>query len=141
MDGFVWLSKDGSARTTHQAFTTKHLKNPYGLHLGDDVMVSLVAGWPIDFEEDYAKKGDAYGIMRAGAAWDIFMLCPERALQSFEAAARLSNPIAAYNAAIIRLERSKDGDLEAATALLSQAAALGDKKAQAKLDRLTRKCQ
>lgn len=138
MDGFVWIAKDGAVRTTHQAFTIKRVKYPYGVHPGDEVMVSLVAGWPIDFEEDYVNKRDAYGIMRVGAGWDIFMLCPERALQSFEAAAKLSNPIAAYNAALMCLERSKDGDVEAATKLLTQAAALGDKKAQARLQELTR---
>jgi TPR repeat protein len=138
MDGFLWLAKDGAARTTHQAFTMKRLKYPYMVHPGDEVMVSLAAGWFIEFEEDYVKEKNAEGILRAGAGWDIFVLCPERALQSFEAAAKLSNPIAAYNAALIRLERNKDGDLETATKLLKQAAALGDEKAQALLQKMIR---
>jgi len=137
MDGFVWIAKDGSIRTTRQAYTIKQ-KCPYAIHPGDEVMVSLVPGWLIAFEEDYIKKRDSEGIMRAGAGWDIFMLCPERALQSFEAAAALSNPIAAYNAALIRLERGKDGDLEAAAKLLTQAAKLGDKKAKARLQEMNR---
>lgn len=136
MDGFVWIAKDGSMRTTQQAFTGMP-KCPYGVHRGDEVMVSLVWGWMIQYEEDYIKKQNAAGILRAGAAWDVFMLCPERALQSFEAAAKLAIPIAAYNAALLRLERGKDGDLEAATKLLEQAAALGDSKAQARLQKLT----
>lgn len=136
MDGFVWIGKDGSVRTTRQAFTTMP-KCPYGIHRGEEVMVSLVWGWMIEYEEDYVKKQNAEGILRVGAAWDIFMLCPERALQSFEAAAKLANPVAAYNAALIRLERGKDGDLEAATKLLEQAAALGDSKAQARLQKMT----
>lgn len=136
MDGFVWLTKDGVSRTTRQAFTVKRIKYPYWVHPGDEVMVSVQAGSWIDFEEDYVKKGDADGIMHAAAGWDIFGLLPDRALQSFEAAARLSNAIAAYNAALIRLDRGKEGDLEAATALLSQAAALGDKMAKEQLQKL-----
>ena len=99
-------------------------------------MVSLVPGWVVGYEEDFVKKGNAKGIMHAGAGWDIFMLCPERALQSFEAAARLSDPIAAYNAAIIRIERGKDGDREAAAAFLKRAAKLGDSKAKARLQEM-----
>lgn len=140
MDGFVWIAKDGTVRTTRQAFTIKQTC-PYGIHPGDEVMVSLVAGWPIEFEENYIKKGDSDGIMRAGAGWDIYMLCPDKALQLFEAAAKLSNPIAAYNAALIHLERGKKTDLDAAIALLSQAAALGDKKAQDRVQQLKRKNQ
>ena len=120
-----------------RAFTIMR-KCPYGVHPGDEVLVSLVWGWLIQYEEDYIKKRDAEGILLAGAGWDVFMLCPERALQSFEAAAKLSNPIAAYNAALIRLERGKDGDIEVATKLLRQAATLGDKKAEARLQKLTR---
>jgi len=134
-DGFVWVAKDGSVRTTHQAFTTMP-KCPYGVHPGGEVFVSLIWAWLIQYEEDYVKKGNAEGILRAGAGWDVFMLCPERALQSFEAAATLSNPIASYNAALIRLDRNKDGDVEAATNLLMHAAKLGDKKAQVQLQKL-----
>ena len=140
MDGFVWMAKDGSVRTTHQAFTIMP-KCPYGVHRGEEVMVSLVWGWMIQYEEDYVKKQNADAILRTGAAWDVFMLCPEKALQLFEAAAKISNPIAAYNAALLRLERNKDGDVEAATVLLKQAATLGDKKAQARIQELTRKDQ
>lgn len=135
MDGFVWLANDGTFRTTKQAFTMKQTC-PYGVHPGDEVMVSLVAGWPIEFEEHYVKNKDSDGIMRVGAGYDIYMLCPDKALQSYEAAAKLSNPIAAYNAAIIHLERGKKSDLAAAISLLSRAAALGDKKSQARLKEL-----
>jgi hypothetical protein len=137
MDGFVWIAKDGSVRTTHQAFTIKQ-KCPYGVHPGKEVMVSLVAGWPVGFEEDYVKERNSEGIMNAGAGWDIFMLCPERALQSFEAAAKLSNPIAAYNAALMRLERGKGDDVKEATSLLTQADKLGDKKARTMLRKINR---
>jgi hypothetical protein len=137
MDGFVWIAKDGAIRTTHQRFTAKRAKYPYLVHPGDEVMASFSTGWHILFEDDWINERDAGGIMRAGVGWDVFGLCPDRALQSFETAAKLSDPIAAYNAALIRLQRGKEGDLVAATALLSQAAALGDKKAQARLQRLT----
>jgi hypothetical protein len=137
MDGFVWIAQDGSVRTTQQAFTMKP-KCPYGIRPGEEVMVSLVPGWHVGYEEDHIKRRDAEGIRHAGAAWDIFMLCPEKALQLFEAAANLSNPIAAYNAALMRLERGKPGDYEAAIKLLKKAVALGDKKAKTKLHNLKR---
>jgi len=139
MDGFVWLSKDGVSRTTQQAFTLRRLYYPYKVRPGAEVMVSARAGWAIEYEEDFVKKGDAEGIMRAGAGWDIFMLCPDKALRAFEAAAKLSNSIAAYNAALIYLERGKEGDLKAATALLTQAAEKGDKPAQVRLQKLKSK--
>lgn len=132
MDGFLWVAKDGSVRTTKQAFTLKQ-KCPYRVHSGEEVMASLVAGWLIEFEEDYIKNQNADGIMRVGAGYDIYMLCLDKSLKSYEAAAKLSNPIAAYNAALIHLERGKKS---AATSLLSQAAALGDKKAKVLLGEL-----
>lgn len=132
MDGFVWIAKDGSVRTTHQAFTV-HRKCPYAVQPGQEVMVSLAAGWPLHFEEDYVKRQDGEGILLVGAAWDIFMLCPEKALRSYEAAAQLSSPIAAYNAAMMRLEHGQDDDRKAAKKLFKQAAALGDKQAAARL--------
>jgi len=135
MDGFLWVAKDGSLRTTKQAFTVKQ-KCPYGVNHGEEVMVSLVAGWHIEFGEDYVRNQNSDGIMRVGAGYDIYMLCQDKALQAFEAAAKLSNPIAAYNAAMIHLERGKKNDLAAASSLLSQAAALGDKKAKVMLSEL-----
>lgn len=131
-NGFVWFNKTGSTQTTHQAFTGV-ISGPYRIRKGGKVMASLVAGWPHQGEAEFAKKRDAVGLMRAGAALDIFMLCPERALKAFDASAALANPIAAYNAAIMRLERGAPGDALAATTLLKQAAAAGDKPAQAKL--------
>lgn len=135
MDGFVWIAKDGSVRTTHQAFTL--MKAPYGIHPGEEVMVSATAGWPIQFEKEFIKKRDAEGIFRAGAGWDIFALDPDKALELFEAAAKLSHPIAAYNAALIRLDRDAEGDREAAIKLLTQAAKRGDEPAKSRLKELT----
>lgn len=136
-DGFVWLSKDGAIHTTRQAFTLR-MSGPYWVAKGDKVMASLVAGWPLDHEAQFSKSRDAEGLMRAGAAHAIFMLCPKAALKAFEASAALANPIAAYNAAIMRLERGGSGDAKVATALLKQSAAAGDKKAQAKLRSLAK---
>jgi TPR repeat protein len=136
MNGFLWIAKDGSTRTTRQAFTVRQGRGPYRIALGEEVMVSLVAGWPAEDEDIFLKERNADGIMRAGAGWDILFLCPEKALQAFEAAARLSHSVAAYNAALIRLERKNIGDLDAAKELLSQAAIAGDKKAQARLQAL-----
>ena len=139
MDGFLWIAKDGSLRTTHQAFTViKPGRRPYWIHPGDEVMVSLAEGYYVWFEDVFIEKREPAGVRRAAAAWDIYMLCPDRALLSFESAAALSDPIAAYDAALIRLERGKEGDLEAATRLLNLASKLGDKKAKARLREMSR---
>lgn len=100
---------------------------------GDEVMVSLAAGWYTEVEDAIVKRKDADALMHAGAGWDIYGLCPDRALKTFEAAAKMSNSIAAYDAAVMRLERNGKGDMEAARALLSQAAEAGDGKAKEKL--------
>jgi TPR repeat protein len=139
MDGFLWIAKDGAMRTTRQAYTVKQGYGPYSIADGDEVMVSLAAGWPAELEDYFVKERNAEGIMQAGAGRDIYSLCPDRALQAFEAAAKLSHPIAAYNAAVMRLERNGEGDIEAATALLSQAASAGDKKSRARLQKLKQK--
>jgi hypothetical protein len=138
MDGFLWIAKNGALRTTRQAFTVRQGGNPYSVVEGDDVMVSLATGWPAEQESTFIDQRNAEGILRAGVGWDLYLLCPDRALQAFDAAARLSHPIAAYNAALMRLERGHKGDREAAIALLTQAVAAGDKKAQARLDQLKR---
>jgi hypothetical protein len=133
MDGFLWIAKDGGLRTTHQAFTVRNTRGPYYVRSGDEVMTSLSGGWPSYLEEHFVKLGDADGMMRAAAGWDIFFLCPEHALTSFEAAAKLSNPIAAYNAALMRLESGDEKDRQAAMSLLAQAAELDDQPAQDRL--------
>lgn len=131
-DGFLWVAKDGSVRTTRQA-ATLFIGGQYRIRPGSDVMVSMIAGWPVSLEDTFLQSKDSDGLNAAGAGWDIFFLCPDRALQAFEAAARYANPIAAYNAALIRLERKSKGDLKAAAELLAQAANAGDKKAKARL--------
>jgi hypothetical protein len=131
-------TQGGGLRTTHQAFTIRNGKGPYSVRVGEDVMTSLVAGWPVYLEEHFVKAGDSEGMLRAAAGWDIFLLCPDRALSSFEAAAKLSNPVSAYNAAMIRLERGDEGDHQAAMTLLSQAANLGDEPARDRLRQLKR---
>lgn len=135
-DGFLWLSQDGSIHTTKQAYTISRGQIPYSLVKGEDAMVSLAAGWIINVEDVYIKEQNAEMLMRVGAGWDILALCPDRALKAFEMAAKLSNPIAAYNAAIMRLERRNAGDVEEAIKLLSQAAKLGDEKAISKSNQL-----
>ncbi|HEX6833818.1 MAG TPA: hypothetical protein VF132_09840 [Rudaea sp.] len=136
MDGFLWMAKDGSTRTTHQAYSMKQGRGLYMVTEGDEVFLPLVAGWFVEVEDKIAQKQDADALMRAGAGWDIYSLCPDHALKTFEAAARMSNSIAAYNAALMRLERNGEGDVAAAKALLAQAAAAGDAKARKKLREL-----
>lgn len=132
-DGFLWYDKDGKTAITRQAFTV-FATGPYAVKKGDKVMASLVAGWPAQFEEAFAKKGDADGLLRAGVGHETFSLCPARAWKAFDAAAALGSPVAAYNAAILRLERGANGDREAALGLLKKAAAAGDQPAAALLE-------
>ena len=134
-DGFTWYQKGGAVHTTRQAFSG-YRTGPYRIAKGGKVMASLVAGWPAGLESEFQKRGDAAGLMRAGVGADIFMLCPEGALRAYEASAALSDPIGAYNAAIMRLERGRAGDEREAMALLKKSAGLGDKQAAAKLKSL-----
>lgn len=132
-DGFLWLSKDGSRRTTRQAFTMREGAGSYFLSKGSEVFVPLVAGWPT-YVEDQIPEDDAELLMRAAAGWDVFFLCPDKALASFERAAMKGSAIAAYNAALMRLDRNGDGDRSAALALLERGVALGDAKSRERLD-------
>ena len=134
-NGFLWINKNGNLRVTNQAFTVRK-NGPYLVADGDEIMVSMVAGWYASSELSFLKNNSAEGIMRAGAGWDILSLCPEKALRSFEAAAKLSHPIAAYNAALMRIQRDKEGDHQAAKKLLLMSAGLGDQKSKVLLERL-----
>ncbi|XLZ68966.1 hypothetical protein ABT364_20805 [Massilia sp. SR12] len=124
-DGFLWFDSKGGSHTTRQAVSL-FSSGPYAVAQGSPVMASLVAGWPAMLEAHFAQQKDGAALLRAGAGHEIFHLCPERALATFEAAAALAQPVAAYNAAILRLERNARGDTQAAHALLQQAAAQGD---------------
>lgn len=132
-DGFLWLAKDGTRRTTRQAFTMREGAGSYFLPSGSEVFVPLVAGWPA-FVQDQIPEGDADMLTRAAAGWDVFFLCPDKALAGFEHAATKGSAIAAYNAALMRLERGADGDRAAALALLERGATLGDAKSRARLN-------
>jgi len=134
-DGFLWIAPGGNLRTTRQAGTVMQ-GGRYLVAQGDEVFVSLGVGWPANFFDEFARDKNAEGVLRAAAGWDLYMLCPDRALQAFEYGARLNHPIAAYNAALMRLDRSQPGDVEAATALLSRAANTGDARARARLEAL-----
>lgn len=131
-DGFLWLAQDGTRRTTRQAFTLREGAGSYFLPVGSEVFVPLVAGWPAEVQDQIAED-DADMLMRAAAGWDVFFLCPDKALAGFEHAAEKGSAIAAYNAALMRLERAADGDREAALALLERGAALGDARSRARL--------
>ncbi|MGW8389434.1 hypothetical protein [Pseudoduganella sp. HUAS MS19] len=135
-DGFLWYDKDGKVTVTQQAFTV-FATGPYAVKKEEKVMASLAAGWHAQFEEAYAKQGNADGLLRAGVGHEAFSLCPERAWKAFDAAAALGNQVAAYNAAVLRLERGARGDREAALQLLRKAAAAGDQPSAALLDQTT----
>lgn len=134
-DGFLWINKDGKLRTTRHSSTVMQGRF-YEVAEGDEIFISLASGWFANFTEDFAAKKDVRLLRRAAAAWEIYMLCPERALRVFEFAAQLGEPVSAYNAALMRLERHETGDVEAATALLTKAADAGDAKSRARLDAL-----
>lgn len=136
LDGFMWVARDGRIKTTHQAFTVRKGSGQYRVRTGADVMAALVAGWPAEVQDYFVQAGDAEGVMRAGVGWDVYFLCPERALSTFELAAKMGSAIAAYNAAVMRLERGGDGDRQAAIALLVRAAELKDEKAAALLEQV-----
>jgi hypothetical protein len=135
-DGFLWIAPDGKLRTTQQAFTGRAGGGPYGVRDGEEVMVALVAGWHISVESHWVEQGNADGVLHAAAGWDVFGLCPDSALASFEKAAGLGSAIGAYNAALMRLEKGGASNRKAAHALLERAAGLGDDKARKKLETL-----
>lgn len=135
MDGFLWIDKDGGTRTTRQAYTIWRT-GIYRVRKDEAVMASLIAGWRVDAEDHYTQLKSAEGLLRVGAGWDTFYLKPEQALRAFDAAAKLGLPIAAYNAAVMRLSRGEKGDRDAAIELLLQAADKGDEKARVKLETL-----
>ncbi|MBU8978014.1 MULTISPECIES: hypothetical protein [unclassified Lysobacter] len=132
-DGFLWLAKDGTRRTTRQAFTMREGAGSYFVPEGSEVLASLVMGWPA-FVQEQIPEDDADMLTRAAAGWDVFFLCPDRALAGFENAATKGSAIAAYNAALMRLERGDEGDRAAAIALLERGATLGDAKSRARLE-------
>jgi hypothetical protein len=126
MDGFVWIDRSGAMRTTHQAFTVRNDTGAYGVKPGEEVLVSLTAGWASGHEPDFPNDPEL--LLMAATGWDIFMLCPDKALVGFEAAAAKGSAIAAYNAGVMRLERGEPGDAKAALAQFDRGAALGDEK-------------
>ena len=128
-DGFLWLSPKGAMRTTRQAFSVWRT-GYYDLPRGGDVMVALVPGALVQFEDRFAEDGIADGVVRAGVGKDVFMLCPEGALAAFERAAAMGSAVGAYNAGVIHQEA---GERDAAIAWLEKAIALGDAKAAARL--------
>lgn len=132
-DGFLWLAADGSRRTTRQAFTTREGAGSYFVPRGAEVFVPLATGWPA-FVEHLIPEDDTVLLLHAAVGWDVFFLCPDRALAGFERAAAQGSAVAAYNAALMRLERNGEGDRAAALALLERAAALGDGKSRARLE-------
>lgn len=138
VDGFVWLNKNGHYHTTKQAYTMWQSHGPYMINEGDDVMVSLATYYPVQIESYLIENRIVDGILDAGAGWEIFNLCQDKALQRFELAATYSQPIAAYNAAIIHIERNNPQDQKIALDLLRQASKLGDEKSSKLLSKLSK---
>jgi hypothetical protein len=133
VDGFLWLSADGSTRITKQAYTVRQGGGFYQVTEGADVLVPMTHGWASGLEDQFIAKGDTGLLLHAAIGWDVFHLCRDKALAGFELAAKHGDPVAAYNAAFMRLERGAAGDRGAALALLEKAAAQGDEKSKARL--------
>ncbi|ODS63244.1 MAG: hypothetical protein ABS41_08805 [Arenimonas sp. SCN 70-307] len=129
-DGFLWLSPDGSTRLTKQAYTARNGSGYYEVAEGDEVLVPLAHGWAAGMEQRFIDGGDAELLLHAAIGWDVFYLCREKALDGFELAAEHGVAIAAYNAALMRIERNEEGDRAAARRLLEQAASQGDTKSR-----------
>ncbi len=129
-DGFLWLSPDGAMHATRQAFSMWRA-GLYYVEQGKDVMVAMVPGAMVQFEDRFAEEGNAEGVLRAGVGNDVFMLCPHGALAAFERAAEMGSAIAAYNAAMMHEEA---GETDAARVWFRKAAALGDTKAAKRLE-------
>lgn len=130
VDGFLWLSPDGSARVTKQAYTARNGSGYYEIAEGDEVLVPLAHGWAAGMEQRFIEGGDTGLLLHAAIGWDVFYLCREKALAGFELAAEHGVAIAAYNAALMRIERNHEGDRAAARRLLEQAASQGDTKSR-----------
>lgn len=124
-DGFLWLSPAGGMRTTRQAFSVWKT-GPYSVERGADVLMALVPGASAQFEDQFARDGISEGVLQAGIGYDVFLLCPERALAAFERAAGMGNAIGAYNAGLIHAE---NGDRSIAITWLEKAKTLGETKA------------
>ncbi len=138
IDGFLWYKSNGETYSTKQSFTIG-ANFPYFIASGDDVMDSLTDGAYIMAQNFFIKKKDPIGLNHAAVGWDVYMLCPDTALHTFELAAEMDYPIAAYNAAIMRLERAGDGDFERAKQLLMRAVKLGDKQSESLLEEISLK--
>jgi hypothetical protein len=130
-DGFMWAGPKDSRRTTRQSYTGVGI--PYFVQDGKEVMVSAVAALSGPPGEAFVKRDPAYGYRRLGASADIFEMCPDRALEEFEKAAKHGDVIGAYNAALMRLQRNEKGDRRAAIALLEKGARAGDTKSMLRL--------
>jgi hypothetical protein len=130
MDGFLWLDPQGQPRTTRQEYTVRSGSGYYQVERGADVFVPLIFGWASGVKARILENSDNEAMLMAGVGDDVFMLCPEEALASFEKAAEFGSAVGAYNAALMRLER---GERDAAIALMQRAVALGDDKAATKL--------
>jgi TPR repeat protein len=134
MDGFLWIDRTGKMRTTHQAYTGRFNTGPYGVKQGEEVLVPLAGAWASGLEENFPD--DAELLLNAAAGWDIFWHCPDKALAGFEVAAAKGSAIAAYNAALMRLERKQAGDADKALELFERGAALGDEPSVAQAAKL-----
>ena len=133
VDGFLWLSADGSTRITQQAYTVRKGGGFYEIAKGAEVLVPMIHGWASGLEDQFIAKGDTNLLRHAAIGWDVFYLCRDKALAGFELAAKYGDAVGAYNAAVMRLERGNKGDREAAVQLLEKAAGQGDEKSKAKL--------
>lgn len=129
LDGFMWLEPDGRVRTTQQAFSGWYTGGGYRVAPDQPVLTSLAFG-EMMFYNERLREADEYGLLlHAAVGWDVHGLCPERALAEFELIAP-HHPIAAYNAALMRLASGKAEDRATALRLLEVGENAGDEAAR-----------
>jgi hypothetical protein len=121
--GFLWFGPDGALRETRQEFTAYEF--PYRAKAGDWVMASTSIAMPGELVRELSTGDDVEGLRLAARSEDVFALRFDEAVKLYERAASLGDGISAYNAAVIRLQRSGPGDRLAAEVLLNRAEALG----------------
>lgn len=136
VDGFLWVDYKGKIHSTKQAITTWKNFIVYEVKKKGDILVPMIDGQFISKEKYFIDHKSGIGMLHVGIGYDTFLLCSKKALKAFELSAKFNNPIGAYNAAIMHIEKGKYSDIEIAKELLTKAYNLGYTKAKHKLESL-----
>ena len=88
VDGFLWLSADGSTRITKQAYTVRQGGGFYQVAEGAEVLVPMTHGWASGLEDHFIAKGDTGLLLHPAIAWDVFHHFLDKPLAGYEMAAK-----------------------------------------------------